>query len=68
MTTFKVTYQTTGSHKLDYVCISTTDCLKNGNRVTNIVDAIKAFEELAEGWGTYETKNAIVKIEVSEIK
>jgi hypothetical protein len=64
MTTFKITYVTTGNRKLDYVCISTSDYLNNGKKVSNIVDAIKSFEEIAETWGTFENKNAIVKIEV----
>lgn len=67
MTTFKITYQTIGNKRLDYVCITTADFLNNGNRVSNIVDAIQSFEELAEKWGTFENKNAIVKIEVSEL-
>jgi len=64
MTTFKITYVTTGKHNLDYVCISTCDYLNNGKRVANIVDAIESFEEIAESWGTFENKNAITKIEV----
>ena len=68
MRTFKITYKVTGSQRLDWVSISTVDCLNNGNRVANIVDAIQSFEELAEKWGTYENKNAITKIEVFEIE
>lgn len=64
MITFKITYITTGNRKLDYVCINTSDYLNNGKKVSNIVDAIKSFEEIAEKWGTFENKNAIVKIEV----
>ena len=67
MTTFKITYKVMGNQRLDFVCISTCDYLNNGEKVSNIVDAIKSFEELAESWGTFENKNAIVKIEVSEL-
>lgn len=67
MTTFKITYKPTGAtQRLDWVSISTVDCLNNGNRVSNIIDAIQSFEELAERWGTYENKNAITKIEAME--
>ena len=66
MRIFKITYKTTGSQRLDYVSFSEADFLNNGDRISNIVDAIQSFEELAESWGTYENKNAITKIEVLE--
>lgn len=66
MRIFKITYKTTGTQRLDNVSFSEADFLNNGDRVSNIVDAIQSFEELAESWGTYENKNAITKIEVLE--
>ena len=66
MRIFKITYKTTGTQRLDNVSFSEADFLNNGNRVSNIIDAIRSFEELAESWGTYENKNAITKIEVLE--
>lgn len=64
MTTFKITYKMTGRvNDTDSVSINTGDIRNNGSAVRNIADAIEYFEELAAGWGTYENKNAITKIE-----
>lgn len=70
MTRFEITYIRTGSGEkraTDYVVIYSTDERKDGSIVNNIIGAIEFFEELAEGWRTYENKNSIVKIEVEEI-
>lgn len=63
MTTFEITYIRTGRvDETDRVHISTCDERKNGERVNDIIGAIEYFEELAEDWGTYENRNAIVSI------
>ena len=67
MRMYEVTYIRTGSgetKKYGRVCISTCDKLKNGKLIGNISDVIEAFEEIAEDWGSYENRNAIVNIEM----
>ena len=67
MTTYEMEYIRTGSGetmKTDKVWISTGNERKDGSRVNNITDAIEYFEELAEGWGTYENRNAIINIKI----
>lgn len=72
MTTFRFTYQRTGRtgsrmhEDRGQVWINTGDMRRCGFPVRNITDAIEYFEELAEGWGTYENRNAIVEIKVEE--
>lgn len=78
MTTFEIRYIRTGTGEVniadqnwirkhtDRVWIHTGDERKDGTKVHNIMDAIEYFEELAEGWGTYETKHAIINIKVTE--
>lgn len=53
--------------KYDTVTIGSGDTMRNGEKIHNIFDAIKYFEELAESWGTYENYNAVVDIHVYEI-
>lgn len=73
MTFYDIQYIRTGSgeRKLyDRVTLSSRDEITNGKKtiiIHNIMDAIEAFEILAENWGTYENKNAIVNIKVTEI-
>ncbi len=67
MTTFKITYKRTGrtgtkKRDFDNVYISIGDERKDGSKVNDIIDAIDYFEELAENWGSYETKHAIKEI------
>ena len=70
MTKFEITYIKTGSGEkknTDKVGIYTGDERKDGSRVSNIIEAIEYFEELAAEWGSYENKNAIVNIKATEI-
>lgn len=76
MTTYEITYIRTGtgernlsdqnwiSKHTSKVWINTGDERRNGTKVHNIIDAIEYFEELAENWGTYETKHSIINIKV----
>ena len=67
MASYKITYSKTGggvNDILDYVIIHTSDILKNGERINDIIGIINCFEEIAEEWGTYENRNAITKIEL----
>jgi len=72
MTFYEIQYIRTGSgeRKLyDRVMLSDRDEITNGKKtikIHSIIDAIEAFEILAENWGTYESKNAIVNIKVTE--
>jgi len=71
MTAYKITYIVAGSGeqpKTDWIIISSADEKLNGTRINNIVEAIEYFEETARIWGTYENRNAIVDITVSEIR
>ena len=64
---FEITYVKTGSgenKKLGQVTICTCDKKKNGERAYNIIGVIELFEEIAESWGTYENRNAIVEMKV----
>ena len=75
MTQFEITYIRTGSgetKKTDKVMISERDIFEfedgTAEEVHNITDAIQAFEIIAaKWWGTYETRNAITNIKVTEI-
>ena len=69
MTTFEITYIRTGSGErknTTKVWINTGDYRKDLSVIHNITDAIEYFEELAEEWGTFENRNAIINIKVSE--
>ena len=71
MTYYEITYIRTGSgERKDYskVWIWQGDERKDGSKVSSMIDAVNYFEELAENWGTYETKHAITEIKVNEVK
>lgn len=64
---FEITYRRTGSgenanHGVCTIC--TCDKLKNGEKINDICGIVKAFEELAVDWGSYENRNAIIKIDL----
>ena len=64
---FEITYIRTGSgenKKFGQVTICTSDEKKNGEKANNIIGVIELFEEIMEDLGTYENKNAIVKMEL----
>lgn len=65
MTTFEITYLLTGrKDTTNKIWINTGDERRDGSRVGNITDAIEYFEEIAEGWGSYENRNAITSIKI----
>lgn len=71
MTLYEITYKCTGSGqngRLDRVTITEGEEFEfetGIEKVTNITDAIEIFEVIAaKWWGTYETRNAIVNINV----
>ncbi len=65
MKSYKITYIRTGTvNDTDYVYINDGEERKDGSKVQSMIDAVELFEELAEGWGTYETKHAITEIKV----
>ena len=70
MTTYEITYRRTGRTgtkmyaDLDKVWINSTDYRANLEPVGSMIGAIEYFEELAEEWGTYETRHAITEIKV----
>lgn len=73
MTFYEIEYIRTGSgekKETSKVIITNHDKFEfetGVEEVTNILDAILVFEMIAEKWwGTYENKNAIVNIKVSE--
>lgn len=73
MTTYEITYIRTGSgetKKTDKVMINAGDEFEFESgieKVTNITDAIEIFEIIAaKWWGTYENRNAITNIKVTE--
>ena len=64
---FEITYRRTGSGekaKTGVCTLCTCDELKNGEKINDLFGIVKAFEELAEDWGSYENRNAIIKIEL----
>lgn len=64
---YEITYIRTGSGekaKESTCTICTCDELKNGEKINDLFGVVKAFEELAEYWGSYENRNAIIKIEL----
>ena len=74
MTTYNIEYIVTGSgetKRTDRVSISEGEEFEfeSGKLIiTNIMDAIEAFEIIAaKWWGTYETKNSITKITTTTI-
>ena len=71
MTTYNIKYTCTGSHRTDRVSISEGEEFEfeTGKfKVTNIIDAIEAFEIIAaKWWGSYETKSAITEITTTTI-
>ena len=68
LTRYIVTYIPTGRHTdRREVIFYNGDRLNNGDSIHNIMDVITGFEELAITWGSYENKNAITNINVTEI-
>lgn len=70
MTIWNIEYIAAGSgqnHRIDRVTITDKDEFEfetGTERATNIIEVIQLFEIIAaKYWGTYETKNAITKIE-----
>lgn len=73
MTTYEIEYILTGSgenKKTDKIRLSDVDKIEfstGTEEIHNITDAIEVFEHIAaKWWGTYENRNAIVNIAVSE--
>ena len=70
MTKFKITYTNAITKKPDTVIINKGEEVEFDSgidRVNNIIDAINVFELAAtKFWGTFETKDSIIKIEVIE--
>lgn len=73
MTTYEIEYILTGSgenKKTDKICLTDVDKIEFSTgieEIHNITDAIEVFEHIAaKWWGTYENRNAIVNISVSE--
>lgn len=73
MTTYEITYIRTGSgekKETDKVWLTSLDKIEfetETKEVHNIIEAIEAFEMIAaKWWGTYENRNAIVNIKVTE--
>lgn len=73
MTTYEIEYIRTGSgEKKETQKIWLTDLDKiefstGIEEIHNITDAIEVFEHIAsKWWGTYENRNAIVNIKVTE--
>lgn len=82
-TKYDITYIRTGSgekKQTDRITLYSTDTTliiadnekvtrqkKGGERVGNIIGAIEYFEEIAADWGTYENRNAITSIIVTEV-
>ena len=73
MTKYKITYINAITKKPDTVIINKGDEVEfdsgidRVNHIENIIDAINVFElAAAKFWGTYETKDSIIKIEVIE--
>lgn len=69
-TKYDITYIRTGSgekKQTDRVTLYSPDTKKGGERVSNITGAIEYFEEIAADWGTYENRNAITSIIVTEV-
>lgn len=69
MTMFTIFYQPTGRHSsVRDVTIFSCDEKRDGTRINDIIGAIERFEEIAEdNWKSYESRNAIVKIECKEV-
>lgn len=73
MTTYEITYIRTGSgekKETDKVWLTSLDKIEFTNEIKevhNIIEAIEVFEMIAaKWWGTYENRNAIVNIKVTE--
>ena len=73
MTTYEIEYILTGSgenKKTNKIWLTDVDKIEfstGTEEIHNITDAIEVFEHIAaKWWGTYENRNAIVNIAVSE--
>ena len=65
---YEITYIRAGRvNDTDSITVWDGDKLKDGDRVYDIITAIKFFEECAKEWGTHETRHAITDIKVADV-
>lgn len=66
---YEITYIRAGKVKdTDRITIWDGEEMKNGEKVHDIISAIKSFEEASKEWGTFETRCAITDIKAVDVK